>query len=488
MTDDQMTNDQMAKEKWRRGAWEIAAWLVRGEIILLSLIYVYFVVSDTVPLAAFAVIALIWIARWWMNSSLAARPTSHVTRNTQHPFGFTQGKVSRFTFHVPRHSPLALPIWIILAWLPLSLWASTNWSLSLPKAYGVILGAACFYAVVNQIVTRRDLTWATFWLALVCIAIALAGLVGTDWAQSKIVSASFIYDHLPRFIQSIPRSIAGGFARNGVGGTLAFTIPLLAVMASQKLKVKSQKSESNPLFTIHCSLFTVDRLLFTVLAWLALTLSLITLTLTQSRGGILGTVVGSLAVAVWRERRCAWLLVVGALGLIVLLALGHGNVLAEFLLRMDARSGTLASRLEVWQRGVAMVQDFPFTGIGIGTYNTIAHSLYPFFIAAPDEVVPHAHNNLLEVAVDLGIPGLIAYVALLTGFVICAVRAYRATVDDGVRALIVGLLCGMLAHQTFGLTDAFILGTKPGVLMWVYFGLMVAVYARQAEWRVTGDG
>ncbi len=68
------------------------------------------------------------------------------------------------------------------------------------------------------------------WLVFVCAAIALAGLVGTDWAQGKIVTASFIYDHLPRFIQAVPRSTAGGFARNGVGGTLAFTIPLLAAL------------------------------------------------------------------------------------------------------------------------------------------------------------------------------------------------------------------------------------------------------------------
>ncbi len=130
-----------------------------------------------------------------------------------------------------------------------------------------------------------------------------------------------------------------------------------------------------------------------------------------------------------------------------------------------------------------MVQDFPFTGIGLGTYNNVAHALYPFFIAAPDEVVAHAHNNLLEVAVDVGIPGLIAYVALRTGFVVCAVRAYRAVDDASARALIAGLGFGMLAHQTFGLTDAFILGTKPGVLMWVYFALAAVSFARREEWR-----
>lgn len=421
----------------------VAQWFVRLEIPFLALIYLYFVVSDGVPLAAFGLLALVWLARAW-----------------------TTGRLTVLT-------PLDLPILILLAWLPVSYAVSAYPWLSLPKIYGVLLGAAFFYAVVNQVATRRDLAWAVFGLVLLCIAIAIAGLIGTDWAQSKIISASFIYDRLPHFIQGIPRSIAGGFARNGVGGTLTFIVPLLASFVFVR---KWATTQGRP-----------DEVWFPRLAWLALALSLVTLALTQSRGAILGTLVGLLAVAIWRERRFAWVIVAGAVALIGVLLAGQGNALVEFLLRMDAHSGTLASRLEVWQRGVMMVQDFPFTGIGIGTYNNVAHALYPFFIAAPDEIVAHAHNNLLEVAVDVGIPGLVAYVALLTGFVVCAVRAYRAATDAGVRALIAGLGFGMLAHQVFGLTDAFILGTKPGVLMWIYFALAAVAFIRREEW-LKADG
>jgi uncharacterized membrane protein len=80
--------------------------------------------------------------------------------------------------------------------------------------------------------------------------------------------------------------------------------------------------------------------------------------------------------------------------------------------------------------------------------------------------------------VDLGIPGLIAYVALLTAFGICAARAYRANQDANVRALVVGLVAGMFAHHVFGLTDAFILGTKPGIVMWVFFAFVAATSPR----------
>ena len=426
---------------WR----SLAQWLVRLEIPLLALVYVNFVLSDGVPLVVFGLIGLIWVARV-----------------------FSTGRLSFFT-------PLDLPILILLAWLPISLMVTTYPWLSLPKVYGVLLGAVFFYAVVNQVSTRRDLAWAAFWLVVTCMAISLAGLIGTDWVQSKIVSASFIYEKLPRVIQGIPRSIAGGFARNGVAGTLTLVVPLLACLAfardwsALQGRASGEATPASRLYTVW-----TPRLV-----WFVFALSFVTLALTQSRGGILGMGVGLLAVAIWRDKRFAWLIVLGIVGLILIFLAGHGSTLIELVLRMDGQSGTLASRLEVWQRGVMMVQDFPLTGIGIGTYNNVAHTLYPFFIAAPDEVVAHAHNNLLEVAVDMGIPGLVAYVALLTGFVVCAVRAYCATSDTTVRALLAGLVFGMLAHQVFGLTDAFILGTKPGLLMWVYCALAVVAYMQR---------
>lgn len=420
---------------------QFASALARGEIILLTIVYGYFVVSDAMPPLVWVLIALIWIARWW-----------------------TRGTLTLLT-------PLDLPILLILILLPLSLSVSTNWWLSLPKVYGVVLGVVFFYAVVNGVATPTDLAWATFWVVLICAGMALAGLVGTDWAQGKIVSASFIYDHLPRFVQGIPRSIAGGFARNGVGGTMSLIVPFLASLWFGHYTIPGN---------------VMPERFFKSAVAMAFLLALTALALTQSRGAILGTVVGLGAVALWRERRVKWIIVALAAGLLLLIVVGQGGALTDFLLRMDTRSGTLASRLEVWQRGILMVQDFPYTGIGIGTYNVVAHLLYPFFIAAPDEVVAHAHNNLLEVAVDLGIPGLIAFTALLAGFVLCLVHAYRSIADEATRALVAGLGFGMLAHQVFGLTDAFILGTKPGVLMWIFFGLAAAAYRESRNCHPTG--
>ncbi|MER3513799.1 MAG: hypothetical protein C4310_04935, partial [Chloroflexota bacterium] len=77
-------------------------------------------------------------------------------------------------------------------------------------------------------------------------------------------------------------------------------------------------------------------------------------------------------------------------------------------------------RLELWSRALEAIADYPFTGIGMGTFDHVIPLRYPYVLLAGAELaVPHAHNLFLQVAVDLGLPGLIAFVALL-GLVLAA--------------------------------------------------------------------
>jgi len=46
----------------------------------------------------------------------------------------------------------------------------------------------------------------------------------------------------------------------------------------------------------------------------------------------------------------------------------------------------------------------------------------------------------------------------------------------------------MLAHQIFGLTDAFLLGTKPGVVMWMIMGLVTGLYLNLAPEHLATQG
>jgi len=424
------------------GARQIAGVLIKGEIGLLVVIYAIFVFADRIPLSCLVAIGLLWIARWW-----ATGRSTVVT-------------------------PMDVPILGILVMVPVGLYTSPDWRLSQPKVYGIILGVAIFYAIVNTIRTIRGVQLAAVTLVLVSIAVVMLGLVGTDWQSTKLFYLPQVYGHLPKLIQGIPRSPRGGFSPNGIGGTLIFLIPvLLSLLWSSHSTMRVKKASDNRVFQIR-------GVWYRPILALSLLLTTFTLILTQSRGSFIGIGFGLLALAAWYYRRALWAIPTIALTLFVVFKSGRGWELAQFMLRVDAGDITVRGRMEVWRRAVYMIRHFPYTGIGICTFDKVANALYPSFIS-PDARVTHAHNELLQVAVDLGIPGLVAYVALLTTFALTAWRAYQALNDRWLRALIVGLACGMLAHQVFGLTDAFLLGTKPGVVMWVFMGLIAALYVHR---------
>jgi O-antigen ligase len=119
--------------------------------------------------------------------------------------------------------------------------------------------------------------------------------------------------------------------------------------------------------------------------------------------------------------------------------------------------------------GIAMVRDMPFTGVGLNTF-PVLDSLY----SGGGGHAPHAHNVLIQTAVDLGVPGLLGLLALLGTFAYTVARAYRASRQRNQRALLIGACGAMLAWLTYGLLDSITLGHKPAMALWIMLGLVAA--------------
>ncbi len=182
-----------------------------------------------------------------------------------------------------------------------------------------------------------------------------------------------------------------------------------------------------------------------------------------------------LLVLALRWRR-GWL-VLPVAGLVAGLAVwrvGIGRLLD--LLTTSQTLGGLDQRVEVWSRALYAIQDFSFTGVGMGTFQQVANLLYPFFLAGPDAEIPHAHNIFLQVAVDLGLPGLVAWLAifLLVGW--SAWRVYRRGQSGYMAGLGAGLVASQVALVMHGLTDAVTWGTRPAVIVWAVWGLAMAAW------------
>jgi len=148
---------------------------------------------------------------------------------------------------------------------------------------------------------------------------------------------------------------------------------------------------------------------------------------------------------------------------------------------------TLESRLEIWSRAIYGIQDFPFTGMGMNTFRKVLPVLYPLFTISSEFDIVHAHNEFLQAALDLGIPGLVAFIALyIVAFWMLAdvwrVTCHSQLITDHwslvTRSLTLGLGGGLLAHLLYGLTDAVALGAKPGVLFWMLLGLIAGLYSQ----------
>ncbi len=356
----------------------------------------------------------------------------------------------------PPITPLNGSLLLLLASVLLSLAASFDIAYSTPKVLGVVLGAAFFFAVVRALLSRGALDFAIETYAAAGGALAAIGILGTNWI-GKVGALQSLTARVPAVIRGVPGQ-QEGFQPNAIAGALLFFIPLqLALAIGGRRRVLAVLLF---LFTSLVFLLTQSRN-----AWLSLAVAMGAWAICQSRG---------------RTRRVF-------IGVAIVAVIGGAAMWAYGASRLSERvvggglSSDVESRIELWSRAVLMIEDFPFTGIGMNNFRRVMPVLYPVFLTPPDYDVAHAHNQLLNTGAELGVAGLVAYIAILLGVAAMLVRAWRTTNDERLRWIAAGLGAGFLAFFGFGMADAIALGAKLGIVFWAALALVVAVDARSRE-------
>lgn len=334
---------------------------------------------------------------------------------------------------------------------------------TLPKATGVVLGLAVWRFVVIAVGRRPHVALAVALLLLICLGFSVTGVLSLrELPKIPALTAANPFRNL-----ALPGLAQLSTHPNQLAALISFFLPLLVSLA-----VGPRPGPSRRLWRV-------------ALALVALLVVAI-LILTQSRGGWIATAAGLFALAaLWaavlppsHARRGLRLVV----GLAVLAALAVAvwigpTTLWEMWLNPPADTAvgtlrTLGVRRAIWPWGATAVGDFPFTGVGLGAFRQVVFRLYPL-LPWPDYDLGHAHNIFLQTALDTGLPGLVAYLAVL--FVAAAVGWRVARRDPGFRAVSLGLLAGLVALHVFGLADALVLGAKPAVVFWFALGLLAAM-------------
>jgi O-antigen ligase len=346
-------------------------------------------------------------------------------------------------------TPLNLPVLLLSIIVLISLYAGIDLRQS-GNAVCMLVGAMGFgYGVVSGVDTERRINLVFSLFLAVGAGIALSSFLVMQLPDVKLPLISALYKYFPVMF---PRRIHPNY----LGGMLVFFLPL----------------------SLWCFVFRNGSR-----TWTGATTGLIGvgLLMTQSRGSLLATVAALLLTGAYWNRRVWWLLllltVVGSIGA---QALGIETIL-KFLARSE-QIQQLASREELWQRAVYIIQDFPFTGIGFRSFPEVVDHLYPLFLAGPNIQMPHSHNFVLDVAVALGFPGFVAFGALLgawggMGWEI--VMRSRGNPDKRACEIhVVGLIGGMLSFLIYSITDSIPLGEKAGVIFWGVLGLTVVLWLR----------
>ena len=406
---------------------------------------------------------------------------------------------------LPR-TPLNAALLLMFFMVLVSLWATYDIAVSLPKIGGMVLGMGVFFAVARE--AERPRGWILSLLAFLGIGLGIAtlGVFGTSWLTSKITLFDPITARLPRFITGL-QGAESGFHPNEVAGTLIWVLPLMmAISVALFIFTRPPKNEdARAQRKDWQEKMRGWRLVGVTILCLAATFFVAAVfLLSQSRGGYIGlalTLPVLILIALpprWRRYSLIALVVLAiVLGFLVAsrweaarIWVTGSNQAADPALSLN----TLEGRLEVWSRAIYGIQDFPFTGMGMNTFRKVVPVLYPLFRIGPDIDIGHAHNEFLQAALDLGIPGLIAFLALYIGAFWMLTDVWRATRHPPLntehwslvtRSLALGLGGGLLAHLLYGLTDTVALGAKPGVLFWMLLGL-IAGLRRQAQehWAV----
>jgi len=301
-------------------------------------------------------------------------------------------------------------------------------------------------------------------------------LTTTQWPENKAQMLLVITEALPRinYHQFLPDMLLS-FNPNEIAGALAWVCPFLFGIFVSHF---TTDANSKTVETEHDSLWLGIR----IAASITFGLVFLALFLSQSRFAIAGVIL-ALAIIIYLhipQRRWRYGLFF-ALGMMTLLQ-------ASFVLNLfpspandtglstrDQRS--LSTRLQIWERGWRMMWDFPATGVGMAMYRAAVRAdnyVIPHY-ERTGQIPPHAHNEWLQIGADLGVGGLLLFLAWQ------GVAAYMLwhgwnSHDTHLSISALSIATGLMAHGFYAIGDAITLWDRYAFIFWWMLGLVGAQY------------
>lgn len=330
-----------------------------------------------------------------------------------------------------------------------------------------------FYVLTVQLLRNRDLLRKT---------VIIIAIFGALLSFSSILQFYLTKD-MALWFRHVPKNsmIVGPYiCHNHYAGLMEMIFPVvLALFFFYRPKVRNSSLAKGII-----EIFSQEKANIHILIGVAALLTVTSVFVSLSRGGMLSLCLSLILFAYLLFKRM--INKGNAILIIALISLtafsigwfGWDQIFDRFEKLKNAQGVIYESRLDFWKDSIKIIEDFPVTGSGMGTFVDI----YPSYQTVDgDLTVSHAHNDYIELAVEAGVIGI-----FLSGFFVVMLfyktyKVFLARKDAYSVYIYMGSVTGIFSILIHSVTDFnFHIGANA---LWFFFLAGLAVSAANTRIR-----
>ena len=125
----------------------------------------------------------------------------------------------------------------------------------------------------------------------------------------------------------------------------------------------------------------------------------------------------------------------------------------------------LRPRPVLWKEAASIIKAHPLLGTGPNTYAFVAPNYQ-----LKDNTGTYPHNSYLQLAAEIGLIGLWAFLWIIFRFFFMAISALKKYRDP----FLLSVMCSLIAYLTHSFLDVNLFAAQFAILFWVILGLGMA--------------
>ncbi|MDO9464874.1 MAG: O-antigen ligase family protein [bacterium] len=176
------------------------------------------------------------------------------------------------------------------------------------------------------------------------------------------------------------------------------------------------------------------------------------------------------------------------LAALLLLAIFCGPVTERIKFTFEVKEGinrALSGRLTLWHNSLQIIKKHPVLGVGYGPNifrKMYLHPEYKFYLTDPHGNFQQsdAHNLYLQILIETGIVGLLAFMYLLARYAKCAYKSYVHTEDYFKKDILFTILLTVIGFLACSISGYFY-EDRIGLMFWLYMAMSMGIGINEKE-------